>query len=72
MVEHLPSKQAVASSSLVSRSFLFPGPRAQRQSARLITGGSLVRIQLGPPPASRQPLGDGLINLLRQRCTLLP
>ena len=45
MVELLPSKQAVASSSLVSRSV---GPIAQWQSNRLITGRFLVRVQVGP------------------------
>ena len=45
MVELLPSKQAVASSNLVSRSV---GPIAQWQSNRLITGRFLVRVQVGP------------------------
>ena len=35
------------------------GPIAQRQSGRLITVWSLVRIQLGPPTATKPPLHEG-------------
>ena len=59
MVELLPSKQAVASSNLVSRSV---GPIAQWQSNRLITGRFLVRVQVGPLGEFNKP-GFGLLAM---------